>query len=382
MKKIILFILPALALASCSKDELHKDMYQLPEVFYTGTSTSFVSYLEDNGTVTYKESGAVKDPYLSVRDNGGNMIRLILEPEALPRNAVMDAEGAPDIDWQTWTRVKKDLQRAKDAGLEVVMTLKLEKTVPKVWQHITDQEQLGQTLYDWCYEMLDEMGKIKMPKIVAIGNEINAAFMSPESDYNNNVYNYERNVFFVNKGIKAVRDIARKYNTEIKTAVHIFSPGNLTWWLSEHYERGLTDFDVMALSYYYGYPGHSMGSWRSFTHLGQYLRGALGKDFMIMETSFPWTILNGDAQANNYGVTENGYEATPADQRRWLANLANDVRQAGGLGVISWGNESLPTTTWIYPDTGYGKGSTWENNSYWDFDGNLHEGIKWMGDVK
>lgn len=206
--------------------------------------------------------------------------------------------------------------------------------------------------------------------------------MSPESDYNNNIYDYERNVFFVNKGIKAVRDISAKYNTNMKTAVHVASPSNVTWWLGEHYDRGLTDFDILTISYYYGYEGHSMGGWRNWSHLGQYLRGTIGKDFMILETSFPWTHDNGDLQFNPYNAVETGYEASPADQKRWLTNFAREIRAAGGLGVITWGSETLPTTAWIYNDPSWGKGSSWENNSHWDFSGNLHEGIDWMSDVK
>jgi hypothetical protein len=45
--------------------------------------------------------------------------------------------------------------------------------------------------------------------------------------------------------------------------------------------------------------------------------------------------------------------------------------QGHGLGIYT------------YPAT-WGYGSTWENNSYWDFtnDNNLHEGIDWMMDIE
>ena len=85
---------------------------------------------------------------------------------------------------------------------------------------------------------------------------------------------------------------------------------------------------------------------------------------------------------------------TPAKGRAWLAALAQDIKAAGGVGLITWGTESLPdlqegkepghgTGLYTYP-AAWAYGSTWENNSYWDFtDGNnLHEGIDWMKDVK
>ena len=33
---------------------------------------------------------------------------------------------------------------------------------------------------------------------------------------------------------------------------------------------------------------------------------------------------------------------TPAKQREWLRALAEDVKRGGGIGVITWGTESLP----------------------------------------
>ena len=66
----------------------------------------------------------------------------------------------------------------------------------------------------------------------------------------------------------------------------------------------------------------------------------------------------------------------------------------GGLGLITWGTESLPDELtgkaeghgkglYTYPAS-WGYGSTWENNSYWDFtdSNNLHEGIDWMKDIQ
>ena len=45
--------------------------------------------------------------------------------------------------------------------------------------------------------------------------------------------------------------------------------------------------------------------------------------------------------------------------------------QGHGVGLYTY------PAAWAY-------GSTWENNSYWDFtdSNNLHEGIDWMKDIK
>ncbi len=353
-------------------------------IFYKGTTMSFASYLEDVGGLVYRENGVSKDPYMSVKSSGGNMIRLLLEPEGFVRTPGMTVAGAPEIDWQLLPRVKEDMLRAKSAGLDVVLTLKPEKTVCRMWEGITDHTSLGDTLYNWCYSVLDELARQNtLPAIVAMGNEINAAFMSPADDYANNIYDYERNVYFVNRGIAAVRAIEKKYNKKILVAVHIFSPSNAEWWLDQHYDRGLTDFDILAFSYYLNYPGHSMGNWVSFAQLGQWLKTYYGKRFMILETSYPYTLANADDQANVYdaGLYESGGTTSPAKQRQYFLNLAKAVSDGEGLGMITWGSESLPTQAYIYANDTWGKGSSWDNNSYWDGQCNLHEGIKWMGDL-
>jgi arabinogalactan endo-1,4-beta-galactosidase len=146
---------------------------------------------------------------------------------------------------------------------------------------------------------------------------------------------------------------------------------------------GLTDFDILAISYYLNYPGHSMGNWASFAALGKWLKSNYGKDFMILETSYPYTLVNADSQTNVYyaGLYESGGTTSPAKQRTFFAEMAQSVKDGGGLGMITWGSESLATNAYIYANDSWGKGSSWDNNSYWNEQNNLHEGINWMEDL-
>ena len=65
----------------------------------------------------------------------------------------------------------------------------------------------------------------------------------------------------------------------------------------------------------------------------------------------------------------------------YLRDLAQEILDAGGLGVIVWGGEWVGSTTFIYGSQ-WSPGSSWENKAFWDFDHNLHDGINWMMDVK
>lgn len=386
MKKVMINILAVICLIACSETSGPEESIVTPpaeHTFYKGVTMTFASYLEDVGHKTYKENGIAKDPYQSIHDHGGNIVRLQLEPELFNRTAGMNAIKAPDIDWQVMSRLKKNMLRAKNAGLEVVLTLKHEKYIPNCWADITDKQKLGETLYDWCYKALDELyNQGTVPVIVTMGNEIDAWFMVP-ADYmvkGKEKFDYPGNVFFLGKGLAAVRQFNRDKGTNIRTACHLSSPEHIKWWFSKHYDQGLQDFDILALSWYPGW--HSMGEWANFAEAASWLKSK-GKDMMLLETSYPYTLQNADSQANAYNANlyPNG-KTSPAVQRSVLSSLALELKAAGAIGMVTWGNESLPTDIYIYANDEWGKGSTWENNSYWDANCNLHEGIDWMQDVK
>lgn len=343
---------------------------------------TFASYLEDVGNKTYKENGVAKDPYQSVKDHGGNVVRLPLEPEVFSRTKGMNSIGAPNIDWEVMPRLKKNMLRAKAAGLDVILTLKHENTIPSCWYNITNKEDLGQKLYEWCYNALDELyAQGTVPAIVTIGNEIDAWFMVPPEYLisGKEQFDYPGNVFFVNKGIAAVKKFNSDKGTNIRTACHLSSPQHIKWWFSEHYDKGLQDFDIMAVSWYPGW--HSMGTWNSWAEAAAWLK-TKGKDLLVLETSYPYTLVNADNQGNAYNADLSSEDQTsPAIQRATLGKLAAELKEAGAIGMVTWGNESLPTDIYIYANDEWGRGSTWENNSYWDASGNLHEGINWMKDI-
>lgn len=380
---LTIFVMPLIAV-SCSHEDAEPNVDQPDSPsFYKGVTMSFASYLEDVGHKCYREGGIATDPYQSVRKHGGNVVRLNLEPEPFPHTPGMDAINAPEIDWQVMSRLKKNMLRAKNAGLDVILTLKHEKNIPRCWAHISDREKLGQTLYNWCYQSLEELYKQgTLPVIVTIGNEIDAWFMAPEEfmTEGNEKFDYEGNVFFINKAIASVRQFNRDKGSDIRVACHLSSPQHIKWWFSTHVNNGLADFDILALSWYPGW--HSMGDWNDFGEAARWLKQR-GKDMLLLETSYPYTLTNADSQANAYNANlyPDGH-TSPAIQRANLATLAAEIKAAGAIGMVTWGNESLPTDAYIYPNDQWGKGSTWENNSYWDADCNLHEGIDWMRDIQ
>ena len=372
------------------------------EVFYKGTTMSFANYMLDFGLV-YREGGEVTNPYTSVKNHGANIVRLQLD-----RVAFNEINGVT-IDWQQWERVVKDAKMAKAEGLDIMLTLKPDydkytstsathNNIPEEWKSKNEVE-IGGELYNWVYSSLMALHNEGIdPKIVAVGNEVNIGFLL------NGSHDATRTARLLNYGHNAVRKYAQECGVEVLSALHIANPSKIGY-VDTYQLAGCTNYDIIALSWYPGTNiGHSMGSYANFEALGKAMIEKYGKRIMILETAHSFTTGTvagkwmGDWCDNSYNYPDwndamNATNYTPQRQREWLLALAKDVKAGGGIGVITWGTESLPDLLegkqqghglglYTYP-AAWGYGSTWENNSYWDFtnENNLHEGIDWMGDL-
>ena len=69
-----------------------------------------------------------------------------------------------------------------------------------------------------------------------------------------------------------------------------------------------------------------------------------------------------------------GYEATVEGQRQFMIDLVKEVLDGGGSGVFYW------EPAWITSNMKdlWGTGSSWENNTLFDFEGNAHAGFDFM----
>lgn len=367
--------------------------------FVKGSTMCFASYEQDLGLV-YRENGVETDPYESMKNHGANTVRLQLNFEDFSQYTACNGSK---IDWATYPRVLADAKKAKAAGLDIMLTLKPDadiyyetkdtdhNRVPVEWQSM-NETQIGDALYKWVYETLEKLAKEGiLPTIVAVGNEVNVEFLAPVTNYN---WDIARHARLLKRGFAAVRDYATKYNPTVKSLLHIADPSAIQWYVERDMKQyGCTDFDVVGISWYPGEGiGHKMGSgsYGSFNGIGKALK-TLGHEFMILETAYTFVHDKGDNCGNSYNYpawnSQTAANTSPAAQRKWLASLAQEVKDAGGIGVITWGTESLPDdgrgVLYTYPVESWAHGSTWENNSYWDFtDGNnLHEGIDWMKDI-
>lgn len=368
--------------------------------FMRGGTMSFAHYLLDKGLV-YREEGVATDPYASMKRHGANVVRLQLNRVAF---ATYNGQW---INWPEWTAIVKDAKRAAANQLDVVLTLKPDEDaytddgtnhnlLPAVWKGL-DEVTLGNKLYEWVYTTLENLAKEGIyPRVVAVGNEVNVGFLKPSAS---TASDGARTGRLLKRGFEAVRAYAAKYNPQVQTLLHIADPAKVISYTNAITAAGCEEFDLLGVSWYPGYD-HSMAAFgNSPRKMAERIKELYGVDLLILETAASFTtgtvdgVWKGDNCNNAYNwpkwgsESENAANYTPKKQREWLAALAAEVKAGGGAGVITWGTESLPANAgkgfYTYP-AAWANGSTWENNSYWDFtrENNLHEGIDWMRDVQ
>ncbi|GAA4829606.1 glycosyl hydrolase 53 family protein [Algivirga pacifica] len=332
------------------------------EGFYKGVDLSYVNEMEDCGAV-YKENGVAKDPYQIFADHGANLVRIRLW-------------HTPD--WTNYSNlkdVKKSIRRAREKGMQVLLDFHYSDTwadpekqhIPAAWENVETVEVLGQKVYDYTYETLmalDQEGL--MPELVQIGNETNGNIMVKEGEELYPV-DFDRMVFLMKEGIKATKEAGAKSSIQPKTVIHVAGPKDVKWWFSEAVSKGLTNFDIIGISYYPKW--HSEYNIQQLGEVIDHLKATYSKDVMIVETGHPWTEEGVEESAGNVmNESAPGYDApSPKVQRQYMIDLTTEVYQRGGLGVIYWEPAWVSTPC----QTLWGTGSHWENITFFDFEGAL-----------
>lgn len=331
--------------------------------FYLGVDLSYVNEMEDCGAV-YRENGEAADPFVLFHKHGANLVRARLWHK-------------PDwTNYSTLDDVKKTFSRAQAAGMSTLLDIHYSDTwadpgrqeIPAAWEDIQDEGELAQAVYDYTYDVLTELHDAGLvPTFVQVGNETNSGMLKRRVELD-----WGRDAGLFNAGIQAIRDFAAATGTDPLVMLHIAQPENTGWWFAEAEAAGVTDFDVIGLSYY--------PQWSTFTiaDVGSqvsYLRQRFGKAVMVVETAYAWTREAVDETADNIlnqGIR--GYPFTPAGQRQFMTDLTQSLISNGALGVVYW------EPAWVSTDcsTRWGQGSHWENATFFDFQNEVHEGIGFL----
>ena len=358
---------------------------------YIGTSMDFAVYLEKDCGIEYKENGIAMNPFTSIKMHGANIVRFGIQ---MPPFSNSFSQGKT-IDYSSAEKTKISMQRAKDAGLKTLLTFTYRSfaledsqhlnnyVAPLGWQSIaSDLNKITDSVYMYTYSILDDFcGSGLIPEIVSIGNESVWRMLEPNLPEDQlPAYDPGRSVAILNAGSRAVRDIAARYNVQIKVCFHMMGPSRTNWWLETHFPYG-PDFDMIGISLYHGWNNND---YAGFSSLGDFVAAIIHTyhiEFIVMETAQLFTSGGNDDHVDILGV-ENipaGYPNPPTTdtQKEYLTDITREVIQNGGSGTLVWGGDWVACDCYVYPDQ-WGPGSSWENKAFWDFDDNLHDGVNWM----
>lgn len=201
------------------------------------------------------------------------------------------------------------------------------------------------------------------PQCVQLGNEITGGMLWDAGRVGgawDTPAQWDRLALLLRAGIAGI-DEALPQGPRPQIMIHLDRGGDnagARWFLENLAARDVA-FDVIGLSYYPWWHGTLAQLEANLDDLAV----RYGKDVVVVETAYPWTLGWFDGTHNLVGLPEHllpGYPATPQGQRDFLAALVaivRDVPEGRGRGVYWW------EPAWIAAP---GFGSPWENLTLFD----------------
>ncbi len=129
----------------------------------------------------------------------------------------------------------------------------------------------------------------------------------------------------------------RAFDDTIQIAVHITNPesGKMTTWAKNLYDNNV-DYDILATSYYV----YWHGTLENLISEMEAVQETYGKDVMVAETSYAYTLDDTDGHGNTVAEGSNdtgmNYSFTVQGQADCIRDVIAAVSEAGGLGVFYW----------------------------------------------
>ncbi len=357
--------------------------------FIRGMDASSVLVEEKSGVKYYNEAGEEQDIFMTLAQSGVNYIRLRVWNDPYDENG--NGYGGGNNDVATAIELGK---RATKYGMQVCVDFHYSdfwsdpkrQHAPKAWANMNINEKYD-ALYDFTKEsllaMLDAGVNIGM---VQVGNEVNYGMAGVKGASNVNK--------LMEAGCKAVRDVSKIYNHEMKIVVHytrITEPANIYMLVKTLVESEL-DFDIVGLSYYPFWDG----TMANMQDVVQQIQKRYNKQVVIAETSYCYTAEDGDGSGNSLVGSADavpGYPATVQGQTSMIRDVIAAANEAGALGIFYWEGAWIPVgpatednspiwekygSGWASSYAGdydpedagiYYGGSSWDNQAFFDFEG-------------
>ncbi len=334
-------------------DETAQSLYirkidSLSEDFFLGMDISSVLSLEASGIIWKDAEGTQRDLFELLAENGVNLIRVRVWNDPFDSNGNGYGGGNNDIN-----AAVEIGRRATAAGMRVLIDFHYsdfwadpsKQQVPKAWRGL-NAEQKEPLVQEWtksCLMRLKDAGvDVAM---VQLGNETNGILCGEKTWMG--IYRV------MNAGSLAVREVY----PEALIAVHFANPENAESYMSyasklDYYNL---DYDVFGTSYY----PYWHGTLNNLKSVLSAIKETYGKKVMVMETSYAWTLEDGDFSGNTIGeggAYEKPYPITVQGQVNEFTDVVAAINEIGGIGVCYWEGAWVPV----------GSTSFEENSEKWE----------------
>ena len=352
------------------------------EAFIRGADLSYVNEMEDCGA-TFSIDGATTDPYELFSSQGCDMVRLRLWHTPSWYDTLNQGHRYSDFE-----DVCRSAERARNTGMQVLLDFHLSdfwadpsrQWIPDAWAPVADDlPVLQDSLYQYIYTTLMAMHERGLlPEMVQVGNETNKGILLTKAVNDAGwVLDWNRNAPLFQSGLQAVADVEATTGQDIRTALHFAGPTNAHWLMEGFYNNGVTDFDIIGLSYYWQW--HMPATIAQTGSIIASLRETYpDKEVMVFETGYPWTLDYADPASNILTTSHPDYAPlSPQAQKEWMLDLDAVIRSNGGAGLFYWEPAWVSTGC----STPWGQGSHKENATFFDFEGEvlINGGMDWFG---
>ena len=356
----ILFVF-TVTIQSFAQDGLKESVIK-GSAFIKGVDISMLLEIEENGGI-YKENGIIKDALQIFTEHSINFARLRLW-------------HTPTNGYNNLDKILLMASRIKNLGLKFLLNIHYsdtwadpgQQTKPAAWQNLSYQD-LKDSVYQYTFNVVNALkSQNTLPDIVQIGNEITCGMLWNDGrvcDQFNTYQQWAQLAELINEGMRGINESLGQGDT-VKIMIHIDRGGdnNGSQWFFDNLLAQNVDFDIIGLSYYSWWQGTLSDLELNVGNLAQ----RYGKEIVLVETAYPWTLDWYDNTHNIVGDSSQlhaGYPATVEGQKNFLTDLINlvmNIPDNKGLGLFYWAPEwiSIPTL-----------GSPWENVTLFDFTGEL-----------
>lgn len=343
------------------------------EPFIKGADVSMLKQLEDNGAKFYDENNKEIECMTILKSYGVNWIRI--RTWVNPKDSNGKFLGGGNNDTATTLIL---VERAKKLGMKVLLDFHYsdfwadpaKQDKPASWDGISGVALEGK-LYKYTADILSSLKKINaLPDMVQVGNELNGGMVWPNGKTwkqgDETIGGYEGFAGLLKAGIKAVKDC----DPNIKIMIHLANGGD-----NEMYRRVFdeltakkVEYDTIGLSFY----PYWHGSFESLQKNLNDISERYGKDVIVAEISYAYTLEDGDGMPNIFGANEElagGFKATVKGQEnviKKVMNVLSNVPYNKGKGFFYWEPDWIPKDGCGWKT---GEGNGWENQAMFDFKG-------------